>query len=161
MKYRAGRLGYAAGPLNIGAAVGSTATATSDDYKIANAGISYKFAAVTAMAFYNQAKYGVLKQTVVGLGANVPLGQWEFRASAQRVDASGGTTAANDAKLFAVGANYALSKRTMLYGTASQISNDGASGLVVGTTNPLIPAFAAAAIGRKSSGYEVGIRHVF
>ena len=161
VKYRAGRLGYAAGPLNIGAAVGSTATATSNDYKIANAGISYKFAAVTAMAFYNQAKYGVLKQTVVGLGANVPFGQWEFRASAQRVDASGGTTAANDAKLFAVGANYALSKRTMLYGTASQISNDGASGLAVGTTNPLIPAFAAAAIGRKSTGYEIGIRHVF
>ena len=44
----------------------------------------------------------------------------------------------------------------MLYGTASQISNDGASGLVVGAT-----PIAAAAIGRKSSGYEIGIRHVF
>ncbi len=161
VKYRAGRLGYAAGPINVGAAVGTTATATADDYKIANAGASYDFSVVKVMAFYNQAKYGNLKQTVVGLGATAPLGQWEFRASAQRVNASGRTAAnvntdANDASLVAIGANYALSKRTTIYSTASRISNDGASGLVVGAT-----PIAAAAIGKKSTGAEVGIRHVF
>ena len=166
VKYKAGRIGYAAGPLNIGAGIGTTGTATSTDYKIANAGVSYNFGPAIAMLFYNQAKYGNLKQTVMGVGATAPVGQWEFRASAQRVNASGRTTTnvstdANDAKLFAIGATYALSKRTTIYGTASQISNDGLSGLAVGTTNPLIPAIAAAAIGRKSTGYEAGIRHAF
>lgn len=166
VKYKAGRIGYRAGPIHVAAAVGSTGTATSQDYKIANTGIAYDLTVVKLMAFYNQAKYGNLKQTVMGVGATAPVGQWEFRASAQRVNASGRTTTnvntdANDAKLFAIGASYALSKRTILYSTASRISNDGLSGLAVGTTNPLIPAIAAAAIGRNSTGYEAGIRHAF
>lgn len=166
VKYKAGRLGYRAGPIHVAAAVGSTGTATSDDYKIANTGIAYDLSVVKLMAFYNQAKYANLKQVVYGIGANMPVGQWEFRATAQRVDASGRTstnvnTDPNDAKLYAIGANYALSKRTILYSTASRISNDGASGLAVGTTVPLLPAFAAAAVGKKSTGFEVGIRHAF
>lgn len=156
-KYHGARIGYAAGPVNIAAAFGNTATATADDYKVANIGGSYDFGVVKVLGLYNEAKYGAKKQTVIGLGALVPVGpQWHIRASAQRVNASGAGTDANDANLVALGGVYFLSKRTQVYATAAKITNKGAASYAVSTT----PA-ASFALGSTSTGLDLGLRHSF
>ena len=152
--YKAGRLGYQQGPLNVALSYATTGTATSDDFKVMNAGVSYNVGAVTAMALANSAQYGAKKQRNWELGLIVPLGLWEVKASYQRADASGAGTDANDAHQFAVGYVYNLSKRTALYGTYAQLTNAGNAAFAVGT-----PPNAVA--GKSSKGYEFGIRHVF
>ncbi|MGS0756671.1 porin [Roseateles sp. GG27B] len=156
-KYQAARIGYAAGPMNISAAFGNTGTATADDYKIANIGGSYDFGVVKFLGLINEAKYGAKKQTVIGLGALVPVGpQWQIRASAQRVNASGAGTDANDANLLAVGGVYFLSKRTQVYATAAKITNKNGASYAVSST----PA-GSLAMGSTSTGLDFGLRHSF
>ena len=153
--YKGGRLGYQQGPLNVAAAYSTTRTATSDDFKVMNIGASYNFGVVKAMAMTHVAKYAAKKQTNWELGLSVPVfGVGELKASYQRADASGGGTDANDAHQAAVGYVHNLSKRTALYGTYSAIANRGAAAFVVGTP-------PAAAAGKTSKGYEVGVRHFF
>jgi len=152
--YKSGRLGYQQGPLNVAAAYAATKTATSDDFKVMNAGVSYNFGVATAMALANVAKYAAKKQTNWEVGVIVPFGVAELKASYQRADASGAGTDGNDARQIALGYVYNLSKRTALYGTYSAIKNDGAAAFAVSTP-------PAAAAGRSSRGYEVGVRHFF
>ena len=147
-------LGYAKGPLNVAAAYGVTKTATSDDFKVTNAGASYEFGAVTAMLMGNVSRYGAKKLTNLELGVVARIGVGQLRASVQRADASGAGTDANDARQLALGYVHYLSKRTALYATASTISNKGAAAFVVGSP-------PAAAAGRTSRGYEVGMMHSF
>ena len=159
-RYRAARIGFSDGKMNVSASIGETGTATNDNFTLANLGASYDFGVVKVMGIYNQTEYGAKKQVVMGLGANAPINDfWQIRASAQRVNASGAGTDANDANLYAVGGIYLLSKRTALYGTASRISNKGAAFYSVNSITSL--PLSTAATGRTSSGYEFGIRHGF
>ncbi len=164
VKYTAGRVGYAAGPLLVAAATGKTQTATSNDYKLSNLAATYDFGVAKIFGLYNVQKWGNLDQKLMGLGAHVPVGLFILRASVVKVDQSGRTAAnvstdANDANLAALGGVYLLSKRTALYGTASRITNKGAASFSVSGTAGVVPA--AAALGKKSSGYEFGLRHSF
>ena len=152
--YKGGRLGYQQGPLNVAIAVAATRTATSDDFKVVNAGASYNFGPVTAMALTNVAKYAAKKQVNWEFGLSAPIGVGELKASYQRADASGAGTDSNDAHQLAIGYVHYLSKRTALYGTYSQLTNEGNAAFVVGTP-------PAAAAGKNSKGYEFGIRHAF
>jgi predicted porin len=153
--YKGGRLGYQQGPLNVAAAYSTTGTATSDDFKVMNVGASYNFGVATAMALTHVAKYAAKKQINLEIGVSVPvLGVGELKASYQRADASGAGTDASDARQAAVGYVHNLSKRTALYATYSAIRNSGAAAYVVGTP-------PAAAVGRSSKGYELGLRHFF
>jgi predicted porin len=153
--YKGGRLGYSQGPLNTAIAYATTQTATSDDFKVLNAGVSYNFGVATAMALTNVAKYAAKKQTNWEAGLIVPVfGVGELKASYQRANATGAGTDANDAHQVAIGYVHNLSKRTALYGTYSQLTNDGNAAFAVGTP-------PAAAPGKASKGYEVGIRHFF
>ena len=163
-KYVAGRLGYAAGPIFVAAGTGKTQTATKDDYKLTNVAGSYDLGVVKLFALYNQQKWGNLDQKLLGLGAHVPLGSFLLRGSVVRVNQSGRTAAnvstdANDANLAALGGVYLLSKRTQLYSTVSRISNKGAAAFSVSGGAGVVPA--AAALGKTSSGYELGLRHSF
>lgn len=158
-KYVAGRLGYAGGPVNVAVAIGDTKTATADSYKLINAGGTYDLGFVKLFGMANQAKYGVRKQTVMTLGAHVPISTFLIRASVLKANASGGGTDANDATLAAVGGVYFLSKRTQLYGTVSRITNKGTAAFSVSGAAGVVPA--ALATGKKSSGYEFGLRHGF
>ena len=154
-RYVGARFGYQAGSLNVAIAFANTRTATPDDFKLVNGGVSYDIAGVKLMGLLNQAKYGAKKQLNWELGFIAPLGDvGQVRASYQRADASGSGTDANDAKQLAVGYLYPLSKRTSLYATYSRLSNEGAAAFVVGTP-------PAAKAGASSSGYEFGIRHSF
>ena len=153
--YKGARIGYQQGPLNVAVAYSTTGTATADDFKVMNIGTSYNFGVATAMALTHVAKYAAKKQTNWQVGLSVPVFDvGELKASYQRADASGAGTDANDARQFAVGYVYNLSKRTALYGTYAAINNGGAAAFVVGTP-------PAAAAGKASKGYEFGVRHAF
>ncbi len=142
------RLGYAAGPLNVSGAVASTKAAVSN-FKRNTLGASYDLGVVKLSGAYTQNKYRALKQTVLNVGASMPMGSGSLRASYTSVDQTGA-----DANQFAVGYVHDLSKRTALYGTYSRVSNDGAARFAVAGS----PAVAA---GKDSSGFEVGVRHSF
>lgn len=153
-KYRGARLGYQTGALNLAAAYATTGTATADDFKVMNAGISYDFKAVKLFALTNTAEYGARKQVNWELGLTAPVGaSGLLRASYQRADASGAGTDANDARQVAIGYVHNLSTRTALYASASHLRNGGAAAFNAG----MPPGVA----GSTSKGYEVGVRHAF
>lgn len=154
-RYTGARVGYQNGAWNTAVAFAKTGTATQDDFKLMNAGISYDAGFAKFMALFNEAKYGVRKQSNWELGVVTPVSAaGRVRASYQRADASGGGMDANDARQMAVGYGHSLSKRTSLYGTYSHLKNSGAARFAVGT-----PPTAVA--GATSKGLEVGIMHTF
>ncbi len=171
--YMGGRLGYAAGPIDVGVGFNTTKTATADDFKITNIGGSYNFGVVKVLGLWNQNKYGAKSYTVTQLSASIPMGQGEIKASWARGDAAGGGTDANDATLMGAEYIYNLSKRTALYTQVGQLKNAaankaGASFASIiggGTSNVgqggIQSAAELAAGGFKSTGYGVGVRHSF
>ena len=94
------------------------------------------------------------KQTLLMLGAVATFGLHEVKASWVKANFSGSVGATsidpNDADQLGLGYVYNLSKRTALYGTIAQISNDGAARFVI-TDGP--PGMAG---GGTSRGYEAG-----
>ena len=155
-QYKAVRIGYADSKLNVAAAVGVTNTAT-DNFTLTNLGASYDFGVAKVMGIYNVSEFGAKKSTMIGVGANAPIGDfWQLRVSAARANATGAGTDANDANLFAVGGIYLLSKRTALYGTASRIANNNAAAYSIGGAFP-----SATNLNRSSTGFEFGVRHGF
>jgi predicted porin len=164
VKYTGGRIGYAAGPIFVSAATGNTQTATKDDFKMSNLAATYDFGAAKVFTLYNIQKWGNLDQKLISVGAHVPVGDFLLRASVVKVDQSGRTAAnvstdANDSSLVALGGVYFLSKRTALYSTYSQITNKGSAAFSISGNAGVVPV--AAALGKKSSGYEFGLRHGF
>jgi predicted porin len=161
-KLMAGRVGYAAGPLNVTLALGRTEVtpaAGADEHEVLVVGGSYDFGAVRVLASWRSNEFGGGEVTVTSLGATVPLGQGSLRASYTRADGQGRTPAGlliddNDADQIALGYVHALSKRTSLYATYARVANDGRAAYAVGTP----PALAG---GATSTGYEFGVRHSF
>jgi len=157
-----GRLGYAAGPLNLSAAYSTTKVTPiggEDAFKIAEIGAAYTFSAATLMGFFTENKFGAQKIGVAQLGVRIPVGLGTIRASYTRANASGRTgtgisTDANDASQIALGYVHDLSKRTALYATYARLNNNGAAAYAV-STPPTMPA------GATSTGYEIGMRHSF
>jgi len=90
-------------------------------------------------------------------GAVVPVGSGELLFSYADANANNAAElgkVAGDAKLFALGYNHILSKRTTIYATLSQIKNEGVAKFVVAGGN-------AVNAGGTSRGADVGIRHSF
>jgi predicted porin len=160
-KYQGARLGYAAGPVNVGVAYGKTETGT-PDLKAMSVGASYNLGFARLMASYEQLKASPRKHTTYLIGAVVPLGQGELKLAFDKANEAGGTAAQNerDADMIAVGYVYNLSKRTALYGQYARINNkggaDGASYQV-----SAINGSAGTTPGTKSQGVEFGMRHSF
>ena len=153
-KFQGGRLGYAAGPVDVSVAYSQTFDATK--LKDTTIGGSYNFGIAKLYAFYDQKKFNSNKYTTYAVSAGVPLGQGEFRVSYAKGNRSGGTAVQNldDAKLWGAEYIYNLSKRTALYAQYGQLKNEGASNLSVILTENT-------AAGTKSTGYGAGIRHSF
>jgi len=161
-KYYGGRIGYAAGPFDIAAAYGMTDclnTACTIDLTNWNIAGSWNFGFLKLSGFYSQIEAEGPNNSAgrdnYFIGASMPFGQWNFKASFGGTDGSGllGDT---DATQWAIGADYNLSKRTALYGTWSSISNDGGRFSVSTQTNA-IPAGSS----WNSNGIQVGVRHSF
>jgi predicted porin len=160
-KYAGGRVGYAAGPLDVSASYGQTTVAPNaageDKFKVASVGGSYDFGVAKALGSVAQFKYGDFKLVLAQIGALVPVGQGWVRVGYTNANASGLGIDANDASQFAVGYIYDLSKRTALYSTVARVNNKGAAAFVV-DANPALPVPNP---GKDSTGVEVGIRHRF
>ncbi len=89
------------------------------------------------------------------LGVTAPVGPIVLRASyvERRI---GSNKAASQA---AIGASYDLSKRTALYTNYAQLDNEPGYGMsVYGTAGAGAPMSAP---GRRSRGFEAGVRHIF
>lgn len=153
-KYRGGRLGYEAGPLNIAAAYGVTDTALGD-FKTRTLGGSYNFGVAKAYLNVLRNTRGSDKQSNVLIGVAVPVGAGTIKASLARSDRSGPGVQADDARQVAVGYSHALSKRTTLYTAYSHIANKGNAAYVTADVSP--PGVA----GEKSTGFQLGINHAF
>ena len=166
-KYTGGRVGYKTTALNLSLALGQTevtalaGAAGEDKYKTMVLGASYDLGVVQLSGYYDQKKYADLKLATYNIGASVPLGLGALRVGYTAANASGAlngaSIASNDAKQFAVGYVYNLSKRTAVYGTVARVSNDNAAAYLVGSS----PALASPNTGKDSTGYELGLRHAF
>ena len=65
------------------------------------------------------------------------------------------------AKQYSLGASYALSKRTEMFGLYTQVKNDSAANYSLGGGGTGIHAVAAAAIGQDPRGISLGMIHKF
>ncbi len=157
-RYYGGRVGYAAGPLDVSAAYGETkvfpAVAGTDKFQVVDFGASYDFDSFKVLGLYGETKFGNLKLDVIEIGTLVPVGVGVIRASYVHANAKGGNIDANDANQFAIGYIHNLSKRTALYTTLARVSNKGAATFAVATPPALL-------VGHDSKGAEFGIRHSF
>jgi predicted porin len=161
-KYYGGRIGYAAGPLDVSGSYGQYTVAPlagEDKFKIADVGASYDFGVVKAMGYYTQSKFASQKIASYSIGVIAPFGQSQIKAAythanASGTDAAGVNVDANDADQIAVGYIYNLSKRTAVYGTAAYVKNKGNATFAVASAPTMVA-------GEKSTGLEVGLRHAF
>lgn len=164
-----GQVGYAAGPLDVSVAFGQTrvtpiAGSTQDAFRTFGGGLSYDFGIVKAEGYYRQNRFAQLKFEVASVGAIVPIGSGEFKATYTHANASGqgpiGARAvitnqdADDADQYALGYVHNLSKRTAVYGTGSYVKNKGNANFVLLGGLPINR-------GDNSRGVEFGIRHFF
>jgi predicted porin len=152
-KYMGGRLGYAAGPVNVAAAWGKTSKegGMRDDLVAWNVGGSYNFGFMTLLGQYHEYKYFGQTQKNAYAGASIPFGASTIKLT------YGKAGSFRSATQIGAGYQYDLSKRTALYSNFAQVDNKtgsnftaSGSGLGVGT-----------ATGFKSTGYEFGVRHAF
>jgi len=162
--------------------------AASAKFKLFNLGGSWNFGFMKLYGLWNEAKLESLKETFFDIGVGVPLGQGEFKFSYADVSDKGTLGTANinnsDATQWAIQYIYNLSKRTALYGGYAEIDNDPCSSRSIlggtigsnatGATGQGGSAFVGTAqvgncsaaatnglAGKKSNGFNVGVRHSF
>lgn len=179
-KYVGARLGYAAGPVNVSVAMGSTdaaiATTTyattvsatkgvtstttlsgADKYKSAALGASYDAKVVKVLGYVQKLSFGDAKISNYDIGALIPVGAGVVRFGYVNSKGSGTTfVEGTDATQIAVGYIHNLSKRTSLYTTYASVKNKGTATYSVGS----IGGYTIAA-GDKSTGFEFGVKHAF
>jgi predicted porin len=167
-KYFGGRVGFAAGALDVSGSYGQTTVSPlpgtgEDKYKFGSIGAAYDFKVAKLTGYLSQAKYADQKVRIANVGVLVPVGPaGTVRASFVDANASGHTPTGasidnNDARQWAVGYLHDLSKRTTLYGTYARVNNKNAAAYVV-DGNPALPSPNT---GKDSQGLEFGIRHRF
>jgi predicted porin len=160
-KHYGARLGYAAGPFDFAGSYAQNEITSTDDFKFWNLAGSWDFGMAKVTGQYGDMEYSTIKNKLYQLGLIVPMGAGEIHASYSANDGSGflgqRSYEKDNAKQYAIGYVYNLSKRTAVYATYSQINNDGLQRSLV-APNPAVPS---AALDVKSTGYEMGLRHSF
>jgi len=151
--YTGFRLGYAAGPLDLAVAYGTTKVAATGDVTLFNAGVSYAIGGGTTLmgqVFNDKNSLTSVKSSGYLLGANIPMG-----AGSIPVSFGGAKNKTTNAKAtqFAFGYVYNLSKRTALYTTYSLISNKDGANVTGGGT--------AGVANANWNGLDIGLRHSF
>ncbi|HMR09472.1 MAG TPA: porin, partial [Polyangiaceae bacterium] len=160
-KYIGGRIGYAAGPIDVAVAVGNTDLVSGTDFKQSNVMFNYNFGFAKLHTFYDVKKWSPRQQKVLSVGATVPMGAGVFKLALANADRSGGAVGsgfgdADDSRLMAVGYEHNLSKRSALYTTYSRVTNKGAA-----RSSVVLSAPAGMLGGETSTGLELGVRHRF
>ena len=159
-KFFGGRLGYKDGALHVAGGYQTTDVANNGKYKLGSIGVSYDFGVAKANLLLSQGKFGSLKQNVYTIGTIVPVtAAGSFTAQFTKASTNGAAdlsaTAAGDAKLYTVGYQHNLSKRTALYSTVSLVDNSGKAAYYLTSTGATVTA------GGRQGGVDVGIRHSF
>jgi predicted porin len=147
------RLGYGAGPFNVAFGIGNTDYATGD-YRVWNIGGQWDFGLAKVMAQFNRDQFravGNPRQSTWLIGALVPVGAGEVRASFGRANVSG---TSNDADQIALGYVHNLSKRTAVYASWARLNNKG-------TGTAFNNGLATLTPGGNTSGLDLGVRHSF
>jgi predicted porin len=145
------RVGYAAGPVNVAIGYGNTTNASNVDTKTTNIGGSYDFGLAKLLGMYNIDDVGGLEQHGWVIGALVPVGAGEIRASYSQSEADQGAEAKT--QKLALGYVHNLSKRTAVYTTVARVKNsNGAAVALNGATT---------AANSNSTGFDLGLRHSF
>lgn len=155
------RIGYTAPAFSL-----SAATTRSENTLTVNGrfsddviGGSTQFAGLKLSGAWRRFSVDDARQTLLMLGASHAWGAHELKASWLQSNQAGRVGAtrldANDARQLGLGYVHHLSKRTALYATLAQVSNDGAARYVI-SDGP-----AGMAGGGTSRGYEAGLRHRF
>lgn len=144
------RVGYAAGPVNVAAAVARTRYAAGDVRQY-NMGAQWDFGAAKVVAEYSRDQNGTLKARGFSLGSLIGIGAGVIKVaySGYRTDAAGTPSSGK----LAVGYVHNLSKRTAVYATGARLKNRGGAARAL--------AGATTAPNESSTGYEAGIRHTF
>jgi len=162
------RVGYMAGPFNGAIAYQATRNALLGDFKAWNAGASWNFGVAQVMALYHVDRAG--GSTLAGgigareiearswqAGALVPIGVGQIRLAYSTYKLDLGPGADPQADKVAIGYVHHLSKRTAVYATYARLKNkNGANSTLNGSTPGSI-----ANVNFTSSGYDIGVRHVF
>jgi len=167
---------YASGPAMAAVTYNAVSTGNAADLKISDlrVGGSYNFGVASVRALFDLARadnFGGNKvtQAVYGFGAtfNVTpasklLGQVYV---ARDLKVNGSSSDDTGAKLFEIGVEHSLSKRTMLKATWAMINNDKAATYDFGINAAGIRTGAlpggANAVGGTVSGLSLGLRHTF
>jgi predicted porin len=139
------------------------------DFGIAKVGLTYdrsELRELTAAAGPSVAGVGTAQRTTWILPVTVPLGTGQLIGTYARAGdvklGVGGTAAGTGAKLFSLGYNYPLSKRTSLGVVYSKLNNDAAGVYQFYTNNSLgNSGVAALGAGTDQSLVYLGLRHVF
>lgn len=160
-KYVGGRLGYAAGPVDVAIGYGRTETASNVDYDQFNIKALYDLGFLKLNFLYDVKEFDPREQKVTLIGVTAPVGVGEVRFAYAMNNRSGGVAGsgfgeADDSKMLAIGYVHNLSKRTAVYTTYGRIANDGAARDSVG-----FAPRAGMLGGQTSSGYELGVSHRF
>ncbi|MFT5588603.1 MAG: putative porin [Bradyrhizobium sp.] len=147
-----GSLGYSNGPIISKLVYERVANDTNTNTtKFTQATFSYNFDVATLAVGYGKTKDDALVNADSALvGVTVPFGASSVMAS--YILRNDKTAANKDAKQYALGYTYALSKRTNLYTAYSRISNDNGAKYVVSD---------ATSDGSGDKAFNVGIRHKF
>ncbi|MCR5865626.1 MAG: porin [Aquincola tertiaricarbonis] len=155
-KYIGGRLGYSAGPLNVGGFYGQTESTGDEDFKTGGIAAMYDFGAFKLNGIVSENKFLSAKERHFTFGGSVPVGAGLIRASYTKVQGRGSIDG-SDADQFALGYVHNLSKRTAVYTTVAIIKNDGNATYSVGGRNTALVRGGE----DDSKGFELGVRHSF
>ena len=158
-KYTGGRIGFAAGPVNVAVSTGRQDTDAAGNTKFKHTSIagSYKVGPATLMAQWNDEKSDTPsgdKETRILFGASVVVGQGLINAAFTKTDEK--DAANRDATQLALGYIYNLSPRTALYGTYASIKNKNNS-----NSFSIGGGAGTPSANGKSTGVEAGLRHSF
>lgn len=155
------RVGYGAGPFNVALSFARTEGVADTEFSTWNLGGSWDFGMAKVMGQYMRDNADGVGFDVDGrgwlLGALVPVGAGEIRASYSEYRFDSGVAGIDDPRVrkLALGYVHNLSKRTALYATIARVRNDGTDVTLGGATAP------ATSTDFSSTGYDIGIRHSF
>ena len=183
-EYTGVRLTYNKGPLSASLATASEGarTTSAESFKRTNLGATYDLGMAKLFFFHVTSKFGDAKNKQTALGVTAPVGPGTVKfsflkasyndqgtaafvpavAAGPGVSAAAAVPAQDDATHITVGYDYPLSKRTVVYGLYSRISNDGVGRFSVGYSGAGAGTVAGGVTpGDSSSGFAVGVRHSF
>ena len=154
------RIGYGAGPFNV--ALGYTKTeytvgGLNADVEMLNLGGQWDFGMAKVMGQYVRDEVAGVDAKGWLLGALVPVGAGEIRASYSqyRIDLAVPGTLIDEPRVrkIALGYVHNLSKRTAVYATYARVRNSGGASAALGGSTT--------GVNESSSGFDVGVRHSF